>query len=295
MRPHRSETWRSKSVSGSRGADATCCLGIGGGLLANHDHRRQTANVSYERTIRGHGHDEQPWSTSAQAATDELLTACAEVFAAACRSAPSQKFPRDPARSPLLLYGRGLGVDEARGFVRALKHGLIVVAPDGGFQVPGARACSTNLHLVGRNEDRVALHTEVLIHITSYAELVLDHGWDESCLVFDPFVRGAALDLWGFAGAADGPWWEGDVILASEAKARVDGPDGLRSLLASLQELSSDPATRASNNHLAKWREIVTLTRDRDISLLLVADSARWWFRVSRQGESAVLSALTVT
>lgn len=242
--------------------------------------------------MRGLGRHEQPWSTHAQAATDELLMACAEVFAAACRSWPSQKFPRDPVRSPSLLYGRGLGIDEASGFLRAMEHGLIVVAPDGGFQVPGARACSMNLHLVGRNEDHVALHTEVLIHITSYAELVLDHGWEESCLVFDPFVRGAALDLWGFAGAADGPWWEGEVTFASEAKARVDGRDGLRSLLASLLALSIDPATRASNNHLAKWREIVTLTRDRDIDLLLVADGARWWYRVSRQGASAVLSAI---
>lgn len=248
--------------------------------------------MSYERTIRGLGHQERPWSTKAQAATDELLTACAWVFAAACRSRPSTKFPRDPVRSPLLLYGRGLGVEEAGGFVRALEHGLIVVAPDGGFQVPGARACSTNLHLLGRNEDHVALHTEVLIHITSYAELVLDHGWDESCLVFDPFVRGAALDLWGFARAADGAWWEGEVIFASEAKARVDGRDGLRPLLTSLRALSSGTSTRASNNHLAKWREIVALTRDRDIHLLLVADGARWWFRVSRQGESAVLSVL---
>ncbi|WP_353952523.1 hypothetical protein V6K52_03500 [Knoellia sp. S7-12] len=246
--------------------------------------------MSYERTIRGLGRPEQAWSTRAQATTDEMLTACADVFAAACRSRPSKKFPRDPTRSPRLLYGRGLGVDEAGGFVRALEHGLIVLAPDGGFQVPGARACSKNLHLVGRNEDHVALHTEVLVHITSYAELVLDHGWEESCLVFDPFVRGAALDLWGFARAADGPWWEGEITFASEAKARVDGPDGLRSLLASLLALSSDPATSASNNHLAKWREIVTLTRDRDINLLLVADGARWWYRVSRHGESALLS-----
>lgn len=248
--------------------------------------------MSYERTIRGVGRQEQPWSTQAQAATDELLTACAEVFAAACRSSPSTKFPRDPVRSPRLLYGRGLGVDEASGFVRALEHGLVTVAPDGGFQVPGARACSKNLHLVGRNEDHVALHTEVLIHITSYAELILDHGWEENCVVFDPFVRGAALDLWGFAEPPDGQWWEGEITFASEAKARVDGPDGLSSLLTSLLALSSDPATPASNNHLAKWREIITLTRDRDIDLLLVADGARWWYRVSRQGESALLSAI---
>ena len=202
-----------------------------------------------------------------------------------------QEVSTRPGALAIAAYGRGLGADEASGFIRALEHGLVVVAPDGGSQVPGARACSKNLHLVGRNEDHVVVHTEVLIHITSYAELVLDYGWEENCLVLDPFVRGAALDLWGFARAAEGPWWEGE--FSSSLKQRLEWMVRTDSARCSpLRALSSDPAAEARHNHLAKWREIVTLSRDRDIDLLLVADGARWWYRVSRQGESVLLSAV---
>ena len=115
--------------------------------------------MSYERLVTDQLDTSRRWATTPQEATDGVLRSCATVFAAQCRARPSTKFPKDASRAPRLLYGRGLGADEAAGFVRALKHDLIRVAPDGGFQVPGARACSLNLHLVGRNEDHVALHT----------------------------------------------------------------------------------------------------------------------------------------
>ena len=251
--------------------------------------------MTYERAMTGPGLPHVSWATAAQAETDEVLQACAAVFSAGCRECPSPKFPRDVGRLPSLLYGRGLGADESTGFLRALAENLVIVAPDGGFQVPGARACSANLHLVGRNEDHVVVHTEVLIHITAYAELVLDLGWPQDRLVFDPFVRGAALDLWGFAGTPGDHWWEGEVIFAAEAKARVDGGDGLRSLLTSLNRQAADPQAAANSNHSAKWKELVTLTADRDLELLLVADGARWWFIASRAGSTVNLAPLSTS
>ena len=160
------------------------------------------------------------WSTKAQDRLHQLLLACAATFAEKCTSTPMAKFPRDSIRRGALRYGRGLGVDEATAFLRALDAGLVTLEADGAFFVPSTRACSPNLHLVGRNEDHVALHTEVLVHVGAYAELVLDHGWDAECIAFDPFIRGAALDLWGFAERpGDGePWWEGKITFVAEAK-----------------------------------------------------------------------------
>ncbi|MCA1839901.1 MAG: hypothetical protein LC723_06170, partial [Actinobacteria bacterium] len=52
---------------------------------------------------------------------------------------------------------------EASAFWRAYDAGLVVVYPDGRFEIQGARSCSPNLHLVGKNGDGVAVHMEYLI------------------------------------------------------------------------------------------------------------------------------------
>ncbi|MCW2881055.1 MAG: hypothetical protein JWQ95_5155 [Sphaerisporangium sp.] len=227
------------------------------------------------------------WQTDEQRRLHTLLMDCAEAFAAGCRAVPSRKYRDiDLVRRPALLYGIGLGVDESRVFLRALDAGLVEVGPDGRFFVPGARACSANLHLVGRNGDHVKLHTEVLIHVGAYAELILDHSWAPDRLVFDPFFSGAALDLWGYAeppGAGDPQ--SGDIVFAAEAKTRQDGGDGLTALLRSLQLLAADPTHQPPNKgHLPKWRELVRLTAHHPIELLLVADGARWWFTAQPSG-----------
>ena len=221
------------------------------------------------------------WATDAQAVTHQLVADCAFVFASNCNIAPAEKFPRDAGRRPTLRYGRGLAADEAAGFLRAKDAGLVTVQPDGAFYVPAARACSTNLHLVGRNEDHVTIHTEVLIHVTAFAELVLDKGWDPECIVFDPFIRGAALDLWGF----DAPrrsaenWWDGRIRFVAEAKARVMGADGLSALAAAFERLQRDPTAVTAPGHRRKWRELTTIVSQHgSIEVLLVADGARWWY-----------------
>lgn len=147
------------------------------------------------------------WETEAQAAVHALLLGFAQVFSERCCAEPNPKFLRDNERRPTLRYGRGLGADESAAFLRALRAGLVTVEPDGAFFVPDARACSPNLHLVGRNEGHVAVHTEVLIHVGALAELVLDHRWSPDRIVFDPFIRGAALDLWGFDEPARNEEW----------------------------------------------------------------------------------------
>lgn len=238
------------------------------------------------KTLTGPGRPEPDWVTPTQARAHALLASCAVEFAAACRAAPHTRFPRDAARRPELLYGSGLGVGEAAGFVRAVDEGLVVVAGDGGFLVPGARACSTSLHLVGRNEDHVVLHTEYLIQLTAYAELV-HSGWAQDRLVFDPFFGGAALDIWGYAHPPTGRWRDGQVVLGVEAKSRVAGSDGLAGLRSSLLRLSADPATPTRQNHFRKWQELVSLTRGGSrLELLLAAEGASWWFTVTTAGDS---------
>jgi hypothetical protein len=235
----------------------------------------------YAKLLAGGDHPQPLWDTTDQGAVHSLLVGCAAEFAARCRAAPNPKFPKDATRRPMLRYGRGLGADEAAAFMRALRSELVIVEADGHFLVPDARACSVNLHLVGRNEDHVALHTEVLVHLGAYAELLLDHDWTPDRLVFDPFISGAALDLWGFAEPPRPaqPWWEGRIVFTAEAKARTAGADSLASLARAFDQLQSDPSAVIDPGQLRKWHELVRIVGEHGpVSLLLVADSARWWY-----------------
>jgi hypothetical protein len=217
-----------------------------------------------------------------------LLLDSAERFAARCRRNPDPRFPHDADRSARLLCAVGLGNDEASGFLRAIDTGLVELHQDGNFTVPGARACSSNLHLVGRERDHVKLHNEVLIHVTAYAELVLNLHWEPGRIVFDPFFDGDALDLWGYESAtAAGPSWrDGRITLAAEAKARVGGRDGLNALRRGFDRLQQDPSTPVDKGHGPKWEELVRLTAAGSLDLLLVADGARWWFSAHRDAQT---------
>ena len=223
-----------------------------------------------------------------------LLVDCAEVFAQRCRAHPSH--PLDGTRTGSLLCAVGIGADEASGFLRALDNDLVTLMPDGNFRIPGARACSPNLHLVGREGEGAKLHNEVLIHVAAYAELVLDHGWHPERLVFDPFFGNDALDIWGFADGPQGRQWrDGDIVLAAEAKARTDGADGLSSLVKAFQRLYLDPSASVPSGQRRKWQELLRLTRGHPIQLLLVADGARWWFSASQEEGKLVLEPYELT
>jgi hypothetical protein len=193
-------------------------------------------------------------SDPAVAQVPDILMECADGFAERCRADPRHAHDRE--RVGRLLCAIGIGHDEATGFLRALDTQLITLTRDGNFRVPGARACSPNLHVVGREGDGVKLHNEVLIHVTAYADLVLDHGWEPTRLVFDPFFASDALDLWGYADApSSDSWRDGDIVFAAEAKSRVDGADGLRSLLRAFERLNEDPSGRIPPGLRRKWEE----------------------------------------
>jgi len=252
------------------------------GTGSSRTHSTDPASISEDGVLsRVWLNDETQAPILGSAAVDRLadvLQAEAAGFARNCREHPAHVLDGD--RAARLLCAAGIGRDEARGFTRALDHGLVELDGKGGFIVPGARACSPNLHLVGRETDHVKLHNEVLIHVAAYAELVLDHGWAQDRLVFDPFMNGAALDLWGYAEKPNGPWNEGRIVFAAEAKSRVKGGDGLNALVRAFETLEADPDARVGAGHLRKWNELAALTKATtgSIELLLVANEARWWF-----------------
>jgi hypothetical protein len=205
-----------------------------------------------------------------------LLAAWAEGFAAACRAAPGHEL--DPARGGDLTVGaRGIGIDEATAFKRTFDARLVQVDGDGRFVLPTAGECSSNLHLVGRSGDHVALHTEYLIHIGAFGELVLDWGWDPSSLAFEK----GEFDILGLD--------QGRVVLALEAKAREFGPDSLTSLRGSFSRLIDDATAEVPLNHRRKWDELCRLTRGGPVTVCLVSEGARWMWVAEPGGPSAVL------
>ena len=149
--------------------------------------------------------------------------------------------------------------------------------------MPGERSGKYTLHLIGRNGPGVAVHMEYLIHIGAYAELVLDHGWARGALEFE---RGE-FDIVGL-GTDD------KESLLVEAKARAEGSDSLAALRDSLLAASADEAFHISvDNHRRKWEQLCRVVADKPVDVLLVADSARWWFRASRVDSGRVTLART--
>jgi hypothetical protein len=119
---------------------------------------------------------------------------------------------------------------------------------------------------------------------------VLDLGWEPARLVYDPFFSSDALDLWGYDAPALTPaaWRDGRITFAAEAKARVDGGNGLSALRRIFELLQRDPGLPAAKQYRRKWDELVSLTQQDPIDLLLVADGARWWFRAERDQSGAL-------
>lgn len=199
-----------------------------------------------------------------------FLQECARNFADGCISNSTN--PLDSVRRADLHFGKGgLQEDEATAFWRAVETGIVDVDADGRFEIRGARSCSPNLHLVGRNGEAVAVHMEYLIHIGACAELILDHGWNPQDLSFEC----GQLDIWGHG-------FSNEVILGVEAKARVLGGDSLEALARTFELRCERVDSPAPGNHDRKWHEVVRLTESRPILLWLVADGARWLLKASQ-------------
>src|SRR4051794_16169049 len=142
-----------------------------------------------------------------------LVEGYADSFAAACRAGNAAP-TRDPstAANDASRQGRLLKSDvrpdEAASFLRAIHSGHVLVKPTGRFWASTARRSSRNLHLVGRSGTATALHTEYLIHIGAYGELILDFDWPPELLDFE-------------CGSFDVEGGDTRITLAMEAKARV--------------------------------------------------------------------------
>lgn len=211
-------------------------------------------------------------TTTPEAEVQHLLEGWADGFAQQCRAEGTH--PRDATRDRTLTLGRrGLDRDECASFLRAWRAGYVDIGIAGTFTLPGLRACPPELHLIGRNEDGTALHTEYLIQIGVVAELLEDHGWTADELAFEQ----GEFDALGHR--------DGRIQLAVEAKARPDvsDPDGLARLESSFTQLSHDSDHVASPNHARKWQALHGFTQEGSVHVLLVASGARWWMDAYRR------------
>jgi hypothetical protein len=93
----------------------------------------------------------------------------------------------------------------------------------------------------------------------------VDHGWAADRVGFE---RGE-FDAVAFDAAEQ-------VVLVMEAKARTTGPDSLDKLAREWMRFAAEPAADLDNNAGRKWRELVKLSADHPVSVLLVADGSRW-------------------
>ncbi len=216
----------------------------------------------------------------------DLISRCAEEFAEACRTGQAlpSKDPKtaanDPGREGRLVSFKAQP-DECHAFLRAVENDVIFVKPSGRFWAHTARRSSRNLHLVGRSGLATALHTEYLIHIGGYAELVLDYGWPPDLLDFE-------------CGAFDVEGGNQRLVLAMEAKARVLPATGdtLTALRDALLARAADPQAELNVNHLKKWNRLLDLSQAGPLWLWLVADNARWSYVVEQSGQGVSLTPM---
>jgi hypothetical protein len=180
------------------------------------------------------------------------------------------------------LGSRGLGEDESRSFVRALDAGLVRVLPDGEFTLPGAAHNLNRPHLIGEDgKGGMTLHTEYLIHIGAYAELVLDHDWPAARLALD-------MGPWDLHGLRS----DGSVSLLMEAKARFDGRDGVARLRDDLHGLARDPSRPVTSTTRKKYEALLEVCQESPVRVWLVADACWMLYLGRRVGAAVELTAI---
>jgi hypothetical protein len=167
--------------------------------------------------------------------------------------------------------------DEAAAFLRAIDSKIIEVDHSGYVRCVGTRqkAPETKYCLFTRNREGVSLNTEYLIQFGAAAELVTNFGW-------------SADDVTVEAGEFDAVVMKGfRTLVAMEAKARVDDPNGLARLLESFIRYSGlTQPPDANNNHSRKYFDLFRRCAEGPVILLLVADGARWAFQTERVGST---------
>ncbi|MEU3290551.1 hypothetical protein [Streptomyces longwoodensis] len=177
----------------------------------------------------------------------------------------------DVMSSRLAESRRGLRPDEAAGFLTALDARLLHVDSAGFVVAQGFRpkASGGRYALFSRNGSGAAVNLEYLIQMAAAAELLIHHGVAGANICFEQGEFDAVLE--------DG----GRPVLVMEAKARIEGGDGLLELLDSLLKLGRDPQAKARVNHRRKYAALLEMAADGPVVLQLVADGARWAFDVS--------------
>ncbi|WP_181807820.1 hypothetical protein [Streptomyces shenzhenensis] len=179
---------------------------------------------------------------------------------------------RPDVLSPSLAVSRrGLQADEAAGFLAALDARVLHV-DSAGFVVPQAFRPKTSggrYALFSRNGSGVAVNLEYLIQMAAAAELLMDHGVAGADIRFEQGEFDAVVEESGVP------------VLAMEAKARIEGADGLLELLDALLRLGVDPQVAVKDNHRRKHAALLEMAARGPVVLWLVADGARWVFDVS--------------
>ncbi|WP_369192243.1 hypothetical protein [Streptomyces sp. R08] len=175
----------------------------------------------------------------------------------------------DVVSPDLAASRRGLRADEAAGFLAALDARVLHV-DSAGFVVPQAfrpKPSGGRYALFSRSGRGVAVNLEYLIQMAAAAELLVDHGVAGEDLCFEQGEFDAVVEDSG-----------GLPVLAMEAKARVEGTDGLLELLNSLLRLGVNPQAAARTNHRRKYAALLDMTAGGPVVLWLVANGARWAF-----------------
>jgi hypothetical protein len=215
------------------------------------------------------------WGTDVDAGVADrlrgLLTNWARAFAEQRLGNPNIEFR---------MGRRGILPDESHSFLAAFDGGYInvdkagYVAPSFCRPKPGGGNYALFSANTYSDEPYVSLNTEYIIQIGAAAELVTRWGWLPNEVLLEVGEYDAACELGG------------RITLVMEAKARLEGTNGLSSLLASFIRFSEAGAPPEPNdNHSRKYVELLRLTAAGPVLLLLVASGARWVLKAVRIGQ----------
>jgi hypothetical protein len=179
----------------------------------------------------------------------------------------------------LRLGRRGLLADEAAAFLRGLDAGLLELDELGGVRMrgchpkPGGGRYSLFTANAYGGDLHVSINLEYLIQLGTVCELLAFHGWSGP----DVDVEVGEYDALAHVGKR--------VVLAMEAKARIEGPDSLTALWDSLLDFSAAGSSPAPvGNHARKYVELLRLTESGPVVVWLVAAQARWATLATRVG-----------
>lgn len=194
-------------------------------------------------------------------------------------SARSARFAEQRLGEPadLRLGRRGIEHDEASAFLRAMDAQALTV-DDAGYVVPVAfrpKPGGGRYSLISANtwggDIYVSLNTEYLVHFGAVFGLVADWGWPAK----DVLIEGGEFDAT--------VEHSGRVVLAMEAKERVEGPDGLSKLFEAFVRFGrSEEPPEPVDNASRKYVELLRLCESGPVLLWLVASGARWGLRARR-------------